>query len=189
VPTNDVSNFHAGDTITVTIDEKIFHPGHYRVALAQDMSSLTADPAVTAGDTPCGSAAIEDSSTPGVIIDNQLPHTAMFSAPQSFPVTLPSQPCTNCTLQVVEFMSDHGSNVPGGCFYHHCATVNVVAPGTTLPDGGNVTTPAGSGGCCSTSGGGGAGDAFVGVAMMVLASRFAPRRRRRRGSGTSTSSR
>nr|HEX4318532.1 SCE4755 family polysaccharide monooxygenase-like protein [Kofleriaceae bacterium] len=187
VPTNDVTTVHAGDTITVTVDEKIFHPGHYRVALAQDMTSLPDDPAVTAGDTPCGSAAIQDSSTTGVIIDNQLPHTTAFSSPQSFQVTIPATTCNNCTLQVVEFMSDHGFNVPGGCFYHHCATMNVVAAGTAIPDGGISTPPAKSGGGCATaSGSAGAAGAIL---MVGFASQLARRRRRRRGSETSTSSR
>src|SRR5438552_1271044 len=53
-----VTKFHPGQTITVTIDEKIFHPGHYRVALAADQNSLPADPPVTAGATPCGSTVI-----------------------------------------------------------------------------------------------------------------------------------
>ncbi len=52
VPTNIVSTFHAGDTITITIEaEKVFHPGHYRVSLAKDQGSLPADPNVTIGAT------------------------------------------------------------------------------------------------------------------------------------------
>ncbi|HUJ61310.1 MAG TPA: SCE4755 family polysaccharide monooxygenase-like protein [Kofleriaceae bacterium] len=138
VATNAVTSFHTGDTITITINELIFHPGHYRVALAQDQSGLPADPTVTAGATPCDTAQIEDSTTPGVLVDNMLPHTTAFTAPQSFQVTLPTTPCTNCTLQVIEFMSDHGLNNPGGCFYHHCAQINIVPQGTQLPDAGSM---------------------------------------------------
>ena len=181
VATNIVTSFHTGDSITITIDEKIFHPGHYRVAIASDQSGLPIDPVVTAGDTPCGSAVIQDPSTPGVIVDNQLPHTTMFTAPQSFQVQLPAgMTCNNCTLQVVEFMSDHPLNTPGGCFYHHCAQVNIVPVGASLPDAGVAATadagtsaPATSTGCAAGGSAGGAGLAIAGLAI-------ARRRRRSR---------
>lgn len=170
VPTDVVTSFHSGDTITVTIDEKVFHPGHYRVALAANQAALPADPAVTIdANSPCGSAQIEDPSTAGVLVDNMLPHTAPFATPQSFQVTLPAMTCSNCTLQVVEFMSDHPLNTPGGCFYHHCAQVNVVPPGAPLPDAG-VAPPdggasaSGKGGCTA----GGPGDAWVALVVLGL---------------------
>ncbi len=188
VPTNVVTSFHTGDTITVTIDEKIFHPGHYRVALATDQAGLPADPAVTAGATPCDVAAIQDSTTPGVLVDNMLPHTVAFGAPQSFQVQLPAgMTCDNCTLQVIEFMSNHGLNNPGGCFYHHCAQISIVPDSTPLPDagtgGGNGATPdAGTGdgggkvnGGCATTGTDLGGLAVLGIALGALVSR---RRRR-----------
>ena len=34
VPTGVVTPFHAGQTITVTINETTYHPGHYRVVLS-----------------------------------------------------------------------------------------------------------------------------------------------------------
>ena len=41
--------------------------------------------------------------------------------------------CTNCTLQVLEFMqADVGAS--GNCFYHHCATLSIAAAAAT--DGG-----------------------------------------------------
>jgi Lytic polysaccharide mono-oxygenase, cellulose-degrading len=128
VASGQVTTFQSGQTITVTINEVVTHPGHYRVALAADMMSLPADPAVTAGATPCGSAAIEASPTVPVLADGVLQHTAAFAGPQSFQVTLPAGfTCTSCVLQVIEFMSSHGLNNPGGCFYHHCADVSIVA--------------------------------------------------------------
>src|SRR5262245_55329418 len=59
VATNAVTNFASGATVTVTVNETIPHPGHYRVSLSTTgMSGLPADPPVTAGgnpSTPCGS--------------------------------------------------------------------------------------------------------------------------------------
>lgn len=135
VPTNDVTEVEAGSMLTITIDERIFHPGHYRVAIANDLASLPDDPPVTAGSTPCGSTVIDPNPTLPVLADGLLVHTTSFNGQQTVQVPIPSDlRCTNCVLQVIEFMSNHGLNNPGGCFYHHCATVSVVAPGT--PDAG-----------------------------------------------------
>jgi MYXO-CTERM domain-containing protein len=134
--TGTVTAFQQGDTITVTIDEKIFHPGHYRIALAiHDRSELPAEPVVTPAGTPCGSVEIQSPPIFPVLADGVWPHTAPFSGPQTVQVKLPADvTCTNCTLQVIEFMSNHPLNNPGGCFYHHCADIAIAAP--VGPDGG-----------------------------------------------------
>ncbi len=155
VATNAVTTFQSGQTITIKINEKIFHPGHYRVSLGlTGPQDLPAEPPVTAGTTACGSTVIDPAPAFPVLADGELLHTSAFSGSQSFQVTLPSNvTCTNCTLQVLEFMSNHGLNNPGGCYYHHCATINVVAP---LADGGTVdagTQPGLAGGCGCNGGG------------------------------------
>jgi len=190
VPTNVVTTFQQGSTITVTISEKVYHPGWYRVALATDQGSLPADPLVTPGaNTPCGAADIMSPPVFPVLADNMLAHNSAFSGPQSFQVTLPAgMTCTNCTLQVIEFMSNHALNNPGGCFYHHCAQVDLTtdappdaspfqpdADPATAPDaGGNPGDDTGAGGgCCNT---GSPGTSWVGslvVGFLLL------RRRRR----------
>ena len=44
-PTGSITAVQAGQTITVTITETIFHPGHYRIALSvHDRSELPPDP-------------------------------------------------------------------------------------------------------------------------------------------------
>jgi hypothetical protein len=122
--TGKVTEFRPGQTIEVTIDEKIFHPGHYRVALAvQDRSELPPDPAVTAVDSdPCGSTEIQDPPVFPILADNLIPHADPFDGAQTFTVTLPSDvTCTRCTLQIIEYMSHHGRP----CFYHHCADLAI----------------------------------------------------------------
>jgi hypothetical protein len=129
-PTGKVTAFRPGQTIEVTVDEKIFHPGHYRVALAvDDRSELPPPPVVTAvGSDPCGSAEIQDPPTFPILADNMLPHMEPFDAPQTFTVTLPSDvTCGGCTLQVIEYMSRHGRP----CFYHHCANISIQADPAT----------------------------------------------------------
>jgi Lytic polysaccharide mono-oxygenase, cellulose-degrading len=125
-PSGIVTAFAPGDTVTITIDETIFHPGHYRVALAvADRSELPAEPPVTPGETACGSVPIATSPALPVLADGALEHTAPFSGSRFIQVTLPSDvTCTHCTLQVLEFMSDH----PAPCFYHHCADISIAAP-------------------------------------------------------------
>jgi cysteine-rich repeat protein len=132
--TGKVTAFHPGQTISVTINEVITHPGHYRVALAvNNRSELPAEPMVTptAGD-PCASAAIQDPPTFPLLADNMLPHTQAFPGPQTFTVTLPTNiTCTRCTLQVLEFMSSHGAP----CFYHHCADISIQQELVSCGDG------------------------------------------------------
>ncbi len=161
-PTGVVTTFAPGETIAITIDETIYHPGHYRIALAvNDPGELPAEPIVTPGNTPCGSAPIMDPPEYPVLADGLLVHSSPFSGPQTVMVTLPSNvTCTKCTLQVLEFMSDHVLNNPGGCYYHHCA--NIAISGGEMPDGGagggaGSTTAAGTGGASATTGSGGAG--------------------------------
>jgi MYXO-CTERM domain-containing protein len=158
--TGEITAVQTGSTITITIDETIFHPGHYRVSLAMnDPSELPPEPPVTAGSSPCGSTTIMDPPVFPVLADGVLEHTMAFSGPQSFQVQLPpGVTCDHCTLQILEFMSHHMLNDPGGCFYHHCATLSIhdvvvedagmstmedTGPSTSV-DSGNGTTDAGS---------------------------------------------
>jgi hypothetical protein len=177
-PSGIVTAVQSGQTITVTVDEVIFHPGHYRIALAvHDRSELPAEPPVTPGSTPCGSAPVSPAQFP-ILADGVFEHSAPFSGPQSVQITLPAGvTCTHCTLQVIEFMSDHVLNVPGGCFYHHCADLSIQsAPVSGDGGGGNPLQPS-TGGCgCGLI----AGDLGVpSVASALVLAALLLRRRRR----------
>lgn len=156
--TGAVTTYRAGQMITLSIKETIFHPGHYRVSLAKSIADLPSDPPVTPDMTsPCGSTKIETSPKLPLLADGVLPHTKSFTGPQTVQIQLPADfTCTKCTLQVAQFMSNHPLNNPGGCYYHHCATVTILPADT---DGG-TPQDAGTGGDASTSGdAGGAGSA------------------------------
>jgi hypothetical protein len=123
-----------------------------------------------------GSAGFEATPVFPVIADHMFPHTAFGSPAASgvttvpaagtvtfpsatFPgtVMLPNVTCASCTLQVIEFMEDHGSNAGGGYFYHHCANLKITAdPNLPLftPGAGGASS-GGAGGGVSTSGGAG----------------------------------
>jgi hypothetical protein len=172
--TNTVTAFQEGQSITITINEVVFHPGHYRVALAMTPDHMQAsfpdDPVPTPGSTnsgsmvcpdnldmsACGSVPVEAPPVFPVLADNLFEHCMPFAdpvtgnpQPQSTTIKLPAGvTCNKCTLQVLEFMSDHGPNVPGGCFYHHCADISIQAV-----DGGGPSGSGASGGGAKASGG------------------------------------
>ncbi|NUO52233.1 MAG: hypothetical protein HOV80_25550 [Polyangiaceae bacterium] len=151
MPTGAVSVYQSGSTISVTIDETIFHPGHYRIAIAQTPDDLPPEPPVTPGASECGSAPIDPAPELPVLADGVLVHDSAFGGEQTFEVQLPDGfTCENCTLQILEFMSSHGAP----CYYHHCATVTVQSD----PVG---TTAAATTGSTVTSGGNGANGANV----------------------------
>jgi hypothetical protein len=177
VPTGIVTTVQAGTTLTIRIRETIFPPGHYRVALAPTQSMLPADPPVTPGSTPCGSTTIDPAPTLPVLADGQLVHTTSpGNREQTIDVQIPAgMTCTSCVLQVTQFMSNHDINNPGGCYYHHCAIVNITADPPTPDAGTGPGDPDDGGGCCGTS----ANPALAaGLAALVLAT--LSRRRRAR---------
>ena len=142
VATNMVTTYQEGDTFTLSLTEMIPHPGHYRVALAlePDLSDLPPEPIVTPGATPCGSAPIDPNPVFPVLADGVFEHDSPLVGEQSIDITLPKGvTCENCTLQVIEFMSDHALNDPGGCYYHHCAVISIEGEGGTsgADDGGS----------------------------------------------------
>lgn len=151
--TGEVTSFAAGETITITIDETIFHPGHYRIALAlNDRSELPPEPVVTPGSTDCGSVEIMDPPVFPVLADGVFLHTASFGEPQTIQVTLPADvSCDHCTLQIIEFMSNHGLNNPGGCFYHHCADIAIGGGSSTGGAGGSTASTGGAGGSTAST--------------------------------------
>lgn len=123
VATGEVTVLQAGSTVTLSIEETVFHAGHYRIAIAQTPEELPATPDVTADDqSACGSVPIMNPATMPVIADGLFLHDAPFAEEQTIEVTLPADfTCTNCTMQVIQFMHDHGAP----CFYYHCAQVTV----------------------------------------------------------------
>lgn len=175
-PTGVLSTVQSGSTLTISIRETIFHPGHYRVALAQDMASLPADPPVTPGSTACGSTVIDPAPALPVLADGQLVHTtSLGNRDMTFDVQLPAgMTCTNCVLQVTQFMSNHALNNPGGCFYHHCATITIASDAPPLDAGTDPGDPDDAGGCCGATASPQVSAALAALVLAVLA-----RRRRR----------
>ena len=126
-----------GSKLHVKVQETIYHPGHYRVALAVNSPlELPVDPKATTEPTDRGprsvSAEIQNPVQVPVLADGLFVHTAKVDVPFETDVTLPNISCKRCTLQVIQFMEQHGVNNPGNFTYHHCATLQIT-PDRTKP--------------------------------------------------------
>jgi hypothetical protein len=60
-----------------------------------------------------------------VLADGAFVHTSPPTGDWQTTLTLPNLSCDKCTLQIIEFMAEHGPNVGGGYFYHHCADLRI----------------------------------------------------------------
>ncbi len=185
-----------GHPITLTLKETVPHPGFYRVALSiNSRSELPVDPVVkdsagkilpADGSTKGISKTAEYTDTPvfPVLADHLFAHTGAPMPMYTTMLTLPNVTCARCTLQVIEFMADHGYNATqagtsnGGYFYHHCADLKITAdpnlPAFVAPnkDGGASDAPSdvkpgndGSAGTGASGAGGTSGTAGTGAGV------------------------
>jgi hypothetical protein len=131
-PTGIVNQIRGGDMLHVKLRETIFHPGHYRIALARSQAELPPDPEVTTRDTPKGpwsvSAKITDAKPP-ILADGLFAHTdkPAQGALWETDLRVPNINCDDCVLQLVQFMAEHGHNKDGDYSYHHCAVLKISA--------------------------------------------------------------
>jgi len=136
-PTYTVSKATGGSKLHIRIQEAVYHPGHYRVALAVNApNELPPDPKAETKDSDRGpwsvSAPIENPAQAPVLADGLFVHSTRPADKEKLPpwetdVQLPNISCKKCTLQVIQFMEDHAFNNPGGYTYHHCADVQITA--------------------------------------------------------------
>jgi hypothetical protein len=131
-PSYAIGKAIGGSKLHIKVQETIYHPGHYRVALAVNSPlELPLDPEAATTPTPTGprsvSATIQTPPQVPVLADGLFYHQTRASAPFETDVTLPNITCPKCTLQVVQFMEAHAFNNPGGFTYHHCADLAIAA--------------------------------------------------------------
>lgn len=202
-----VTPVQGGHALTVSLNETVLHPGHYRIALSiNSRSELPADPVAVTNNGISVSAPFENPAVFPVLADDLFDHTSGTTPiPFSTQVMLPNVNCTKCTLQVIEFMAQHGANPGGGYFYHHCADLAITAdpsmpifdPNATTGSGGATGaggTTGGAGATGTTDGGTGTKDSSgcalagrsthasggIATALLALGLTLALRRRRRR---------
>lgn len=130
-PTKAVTQLTGGSVLHLLIQETVFHPGHYRVALARTAAQLPADPVVTTRDSDRGpwsvSAAIQDPPVAPVLADGLFAHTERPMGLHETDIQIPNITCLNCLIQVIQFMAEHAKNADGDYSYHHCSVVNITA--------------------------------------------------------------
>jgi len=128
-PTGAVTKVQGGEKLYIRIREMAYHPGFYRVALAvNSRDELPKDPdARTDSSDRSLSGAIQYPPRPPVLADGLFQHIAPFGKEQETDVMIPNINCSRCTLQVIEFMAEHGRNTEGDFTYHHCAELQIRA--------------------------------------------------------------
>ena len=129
-PSYVVNKVTGGQRLHIKVLETIYHPGHYRIALAVNSpTELPVDPEATTAPSDRGprsvSAKIQDPVQAPVLADGPWAHTAKVETPFDTDVQLPNISCKRCTLQVIQFMAEHAINNPGNFTYHHCAALQI----------------------------------------------------------------
>ena len=118
-----INIFAPGEIITVSWDETVNHPGHFRIAFDDDGHDAFQDPL---SENTC------DTTAPilaDCIID--LPD----GGGTSYDITLPDIECENCTLQVIQVITDKLPFGDGNDIYYQCADLALRA-GASDNDGG-----------------------------------------------------
>ncbi len=130
-PSGAVTKFLGGQTLHLQVQETIFHSGHYRVALARTRAALPVDPEVTTRPSDQGpqsvSAVTQNPPQAPVLADGLFAHTTRPTEPWEADILIPNVDCERCTIQIIQFMAEHGLNRDGDFSYHHCANVQITA--------------------------------------------------------------
>ena len=133
-PTGAVTKVQGGQKLHLKWTETVYHPGHYRIALSVNArDELPADPPAVTKDGDKGplsvSAPIQNPPKVPVLVDGLFAHSTRPAMPMVWEtdVVLPNINCSHCTLQITQFMAEHGVNKDGGFYYHHCADLQITA--------------------------------------------------------------
>jgi MYXO-CTERM domain-containing protein len=115
VRTNNVTTFKPGETITLTWKETVPHPGHYRIAFDPDGQRFT-DP-----------SSFTDTAPRMYVLKDGIPdRTGTQTYTET--VTLPNVECNNCTLQLMQMMTDKPPYGNGDDLYYQCADIVLRSP-------------------------------------------------------------
>lgn len=131
-----VTEWTAGEQVTIIWEETINHTGHYRIALDPTGTDNFNNPDPPSNDAVVGNTLVfvpDESAQDG----NEVSAT----------ITVPDYDCDPCTLQVLQYMANSANP-----FYYFCADVKITGDG-----GGSTTTGSGAG-----VGGGGQGGSGMG---------------------------
>jgi MYXO-CTERM domain-containing protein len=198
---DNVYTYAPGETITIGINEYIPHPGYFRIAFDDDGDDDFEDPASIdpknracgADETHCGQADYYNNDT--VLMDElEWDRPLAFGAAFEYEVTLPDVECDNCTLQVIQVMTDPGkapydpSAAGADDLYYQCIDLILQRPDAaggagsgdagTASGGGDEGSGGDDGGCSVAAPGVPRGGTAALLAMGALLLWRRPRRRR-----------
>lgn len=109
----NVYTYKPGETIEVAVNEFIPHPGYFRIAFDNEGDDDFVNPqsvlplnreCMNDPADRCGETDFFNNST--VLMDNLNPHKRGLPKKYSWKVKLPDVTCDNCTLQVLQVMTD-----------------------------------------------------------------------------------
>jgi hypothetical protein len=163
--TTRVTTVRPGQVITVVFDEFIDHPGYFRIAF---------DPAGDAALGPPvwnGSAFVNPPEV-HVLVDPILNPPGPTHG--EVPVTLPNVECDNCTLQLIQVMTDKPPFDGLDDFYYQCADLRL---SSTAPLGGPPPLPPPSITSQSSTSGGCASVPATGFILLLIPGWIVRRRR------------
>lgn len=136
----NVTTFKPGEKITVTWTETIDHPGHYRISFDEDGNDDFVDP-----------AGFDDYDTaPSVKVDNIADKSGSMQM-YTQELTLPNVECDNCTLQLIQVMTDKPP-YDGNDNYYQCADLVLKADVEPSGASSSATSSAASGSSSAASG-------------------------------------
>ncbi|MBY0472203.1 lytic polysaccharide monooxygenase [bacterium] len=103
VGTQTTTNLTPGQTLTITFQETIDHPGYYQIWFSPNA---------------------DDSGM--VLLRDNIPDIQGGAMPHNYSttVTVPSTPCANCTIRMIQVMAEN-PNVP--TYYYSCSNVQIAA--------------------------------------------------------------
>ncbi len=166
-PTGVVTPFAPGETVTLQWTEVISHAGWFRIALAADRNSFVDPPIQVDSNGNSADAGIEEPPVLPVLADGVYRHAiGGLKTWPPYTITLPTTPCAKCTIQIIQVMLDHHSNLgnlpdgapnPDGFLYHHCMDISIGATdgGGSGSSSGGTTDDAGASSSSSGAGAGG----------------------------------
>ena len=123
-----VYTYSAGETITLEWDEYIYHPGYFRISFDDDGDDDFVDPADY----------FDFYTNSTVLIDGLFEHGSPAGVSlYSTELTLPAVECDNCTLQLVQVMTDKPPYQVGtNDLYYNCIDLTLLPE----PDGSLAAT-------------------------------------------------
>lgn len=125
----NVTVFEPGAMVTLTWNETINHPSHYRIAFDADGQDDFLDP-----------PNMNDTFVNAAVLADMLPDNA--GGAYEHTVQLPNIECENCTLQLIQVMYDKPPYGDGNDLYYQCADIALRVGGAPAEPDAGASNPA-----------------------------------------------